>query len=81
MSEETRAAAERDSAEPPPRSLTPQDRVLLLDMWQRSGLTACEFGALVGVNKRRSSNGRSGLIDPVRRVSQTNLAARRPAAG
>jgi transposase InsO family protein len=52
MSDDTRpTAAERDSAEPPPRSLSPQDRVLLLDMWQRSGLTAREFGALVGVSK------------------------------
>jgi hypothetical protein len=38
MSDETRTtAAERASAEPPPRSLTLQDRLLLLDMWQRSG--------------------------------------------
>ena len=52
MSDEPRsAAAERASAEPPPRSLTPQDRLLLLDMWQRSGLSAREFGLLVGVNK------------------------------
>jgi transposase InsO family protein len=33
------------------RSLRPQERVLLLDMWQRSGLTARDFGALVGVSK------------------------------
>ena len=52
MSDEIRdTAAERASAEPPPRSVTPQDRLLLLDMWQRSGLPAREFGALVGVNK------------------------------
>jgi hypothetical protein len=52
MSDENRTtAATRDSAEPPPRSLTPQDRVLLLDMWQRSRLTARAFGALVGVSK------------------------------
>ncbi len=53
MSDENRTtAAERGSAEPPPsRSLTPQDRVLLLDMWQRSGLAAREFGALVGVSR------------------------------
>ena len=33
------------------RSLRPEERVLLLDMWQRSGLTARDFGALVGVSK------------------------------
>ena len=31
------------------RSLRPDERVLLLDMWQRSGLTARDFGALVGI--------------------------------
>jgi transposase InsO family protein len=52
MSDEHKStAAERASAEPPPRSLTPQDRVLLLDMWQRSGLGAREFGALVGISR------------------------------
>src|SRR5687767_105080 len=52
MSDENKStAAERASAEPPPRSLTPQDRVLLLDMWQRSGLGAREFGALVGISR------------------------------
>jgi transposase InsO family protein len=75
MSDETRsAAAERASAEPPPRSLTPQDRVLLLDMWQRSGLTARDFGALVGVNKatlfewkkRFDRSGPAGLSDKPR---------------
>jgi RHS repeat-associated protein len=33
--ERAKTAAERASAEPPPRSLTAQDRVLLLDMWAR----------------------------------------------
>jgi transposase InsO family protein len=33
------------------RSLRPEERVLLLDMWQRSGLTARDFGALVGVSR------------------------------
>jgi transposase InsO family protein len=75
MSDENRTtAAERASAEPPPRSLTPQDRVLLLDMWQRSGLTARDFGALVGVNKatlfewkkRFDRSGPAGLSDKPR---------------
>jgi transposase InsO family protein len=34
------------------RSLTPQERILLLDMWQRSDLTAREFSALVGVSRK-----------------------------
>lgn len=73
MSDENRTtAAERGSAEPPPsRSLTPQDRVLLLDMWQRSGLSARDFGALVGLNKatllawkaRFDRSGPAGLDD------------------
>jgi transposase InsO family protein len=72
--ERTPTAAERASAEPPPRSLTPQDRVLLLDMWQRSGLTAREFGALVGVSKHTlfiwkkkfDRSGPAGLADAPR---------------
>ena len=75
MSDETRsAAAERASAEPPPRSLTPQDRLLLLDMWQRSGLTARDFGALVSVSrhtlftwkKKFDRLGPAGLMDQAR---------------
>ena len=75
MTDETRTtAAERVSAEPPPRSVTPQDRVLLLDMWQRSGLTARDFGALVGVTKatlfewkkRFERSGPAGLSDKPR---------------
>ena len=38
-------------AEEDRRSLRPEERVLLLDMWQRSGLTARDFGALVGISK------------------------------
>jgi transposase InsO family protein len=38
-------------AEEDRRSLRPDERVLLLDMWQRSGLTARDFGALVGLSK------------------------------
>ena len=74
MTDEKSTAAERDSAEPPPRSLTAQDRVLLLDMWQRSGLTARDFGALVGINKatlfawktRFERSGPAGLSDAPR---------------
>ena len=45
----------RPGQSPPPasdrRTATPQERLLLLDLWQRSGLTAHEFGGLVGVSK------------------------------
>src|SRR5688572_1586743 len=32
-------------------ALTPQQRLLLLDTWQRSGLPAGDFAALVGLSK------------------------------
>jgi len=56
------------------RSVTPHDRVLLLDMWQRSGLTGREFGALVGVSKETlfvwkrkfERSGPAGLADAAR---------------
>src|SRR5262249_54828265 len=35
----------------PTPPLTPQQRLLLLDTWQRSGLPAADFAALVGVSK------------------------------
>jgi transposase InsO family protein len=34
------------------RTLRPHERVLILDMWQRSGLAAREFGALVGLSRK-----------------------------
>jgi transposase len=34
------------------RSLKPQERILVLDLWQRSGLTAREFSALVGISRK-----------------------------
>ena len=54
-----RRRVERRLVEPaaaaPPRvtaeNLTPQQRLLLLDTWQRSGLPAGDFAALVGVSK------------------------------
>jgi transposase InsO family protein len=56
------------------RSLRPDERVLLLDMWQRSGLTARDFGALVGVSKHTlftwkqkfDRYGPAGLADQMR---------------
>jgi transposase len=59
------------------RSLTAQERLLLLDLWQRSGLTARDFGALVGISRhtpflwkqRFDREGPAGLSDQPRGVS------------
>lgn len=61
-------------AEEEGRTLRPDERVLLLDMWQRSGLTARDFGALVGISrhtlfdwkKKFDRWGPAGLADQVR---------------
>ncbi len=50
MSEDPRPA-ESPPWNPDRRTTTPQERLLLLDLWQRSGLTGQAFGALVGVSK------------------------------
>jgi transposase InsO family protein len=57
-----------------PEPLTPQQRLLLLDTWQRSGLPAADFAALVGVckhtlyawKKKFDQHGPSGLMDQPR---------------
>jgi transposase InsO family protein len=62
-----RLVAPQDKAAP----LTPQQRLLLLDTWQRSGLPANDFAALVGVSphtlydwKRKfAAQGPAGLLD------------------
>ena len=41
----------RPEDEPARRTHTPEERLLLLDTWQRSGLPAKDFAALVGVSK------------------------------
>ena len=54
--------------------MRPEERVLLLDLWQRSGLSARDFGALVGLNKatlfdwkkRFDRSGPAGLMDQPR---------------
>src|SRR5580700_5330255 len=59
-----------DKADP----VSPQQRLLLLDLWQKSGLPAGDFGALVGVSKhtlyawkkRFDSQGPAGLLDQPR---------------
>ena len=55
----------------PAPALTPEQRLLLLDTWQRSGLPASDFAALVGVSKHTlyvwkkkfDTQGPAGLID------------------
>src|SRR5271157_5880641 len=57
-----------------PPTLTPEQRLLLLDTWQRSGLPAADFAALVGVSKhtlyawkkRFDTAGPAGLLDQPR---------------
>jgi transposase InsO family protein len=54
-----------------PDPISPQQRLLLLDLWQGSGLPAGDFGALVGVSKhtlyawkkRFDTKGPAGLLD------------------
>jgi transposase InsO family protein len=58
----------------PTPPLTPQQRLLLLDTWQRSGLPAGDFAALVGVSKftlyawkkKFDTQGPAGLLDQPR---------------
>jgi hypothetical protein len=53
------------------KTTTPAQRILLLDVWQRSGLGATEFSTIVGFaphtlydwKKRFQQNGPAGLID------------------
>jgi transposase InsO family protein len=37
---------------PPPPKVTPEQKLLLLDTWQRSGLSAGDFGSMVGVSRQ-----------------------------
>ncbi|MEK6988343.1 MAG: DDE-type integrase/transposase/recombinase, partial [Candidatus Thermoplasmatota archaeon] len=60
------AAAEGTSG-----TMTPEQRLLLLDTWKKSGLPGLDFGALVGVSKHTlyawkkkfDENGPAGLVD------------------
>jgi transposase InsO family protein len=64
-----RRLVKKDTAPPP--ALTAQQRLLLLDTWQRSGLPAADFAALVGVSKHTlyvwkkkfDTQGPAGLLD------------------
>jgi transposase InsO family protein len=57
-----------------PPAITPEQRLLLLDTWQRSGLPAGDFAALVGVSKHTlyawkkkfEQEGPAGLMDQPR---------------
>src|SRR5262249_34741265 len=58
------------------RQIGPQQRVVLLDIWERSGASAEEFGALVGLTsttlyqwrKRFLKDGPLGLMDRPRGI-------------
>jgi len=61
--------------EPSPQpTMSPEQRLLILDTWQRSGLPAGDFGALVGISKhtlyswkkRFDERGPGGLMDQPR---------------
>jgi transposase InsO family protein len=66
------------AAEGPVMPLSPQQKLLLLDTWQRSGLPARDFGALVNISrhtlyawKRRFQElGPAGLMDQPRGVKK-----------
>src|SRR5262245_5091286 len=57
--------------DPKALALTPEQRLLLLDIWQRSGLPAADFAALVGLSRytlyqwkqRFDAEGPAGLLD------------------
>ena len=70
------------------RSLTPEQRLLLLDSWRRSGLPAGDFATLVGVSKhtlygwkrRFDELGPAGLVDQSRgapRIARLSEVAKR----
>ncbi|HEY2588967.1 MAG TPA: helix-turn-helix domain-containing protein [Tepidisphaeraceae bacterium] len=58
------------------RKLTAEQKLLILDTWQRSGLAANDFAALVGINritlytwkKKFEELGPAGLMDPPRKT-------------
>jgi transposase InsO family protein len=64
--------------EPPQPMMTPEQRLLILDTWQRSGLPAGDFAPLVGVSKhtlyswkkRFDEHGPGGLMDQQRLSSK-----------
>jgi Helix-turn-helix domain len=71
-----------------PEHLTPAQRLLLLDTWQRSGLPAGDFAALVGVCRqtlmawkhRFDTEGPGGLVDQPRGAPKGSKLPETPAA-
>ena len=67
--------ARPDAPQEKQRTLTPQQRLLLLDSWRRSGLPAKDFAALVGISKHSlyawnhqfEKLGPAGLLEQPRR--------------
>ena len=65
-------------SDPPRTALSAQQRLLLLDTWQRSGLSAADFASLVGLSKhtlygwkkRFDEQGPAGLMDRPRSGSR-----------
>src|SRR5262245_17412054 len=61
-------------ADPPASPLTPEQRLLVLDAWRRSGLPAGDFAPLVGISKHTlyawkrkfDADGPAGLLDAPR---------------
>src|SRR6185312_4150052 len=70
----SRTAMSRDVREVIETNFTPEQRLLILDSWRRSGLPAGDFAPLVGVSKhtlyawkkRFEAEGPAGLLDRVR---------------
>jgi transposase InsO family protein len=70
-------------SEEPRKTVTPEQKLLLLDTWKRSGLPAKDFGALVGVatftlyswKKKFDDMGPAGLME---RVKRTRKGSRLP---
>jgi transposase InsO family protein len=64
----------KPSAVPPKTPLTPEQRLLILDTWQRSGLPGGDFAAMVGLSKHTlyawkkkfDEQGPAGLLDQPR---------------
>ena len=65
--------SKKDSA-PPGRTFTPEERLLVLDIWLRSDVSAARFGELVGISshslyqwqRRFEQHGPAGLEDRLR---------------
>ena len=86
MTEESRPKTDATEGEGTRRTVTAQERLLLLDLWQRSGLTAREFGALVGVSrhtlflwKKRFDRPKNATPEEMQRYQAARSAANKAA--